>query len=53
MDLFELPQGLAFDVRRAAPASGTVLLLYRPEIVVEVDLPRRVVVVTPPDGMLE
>jgi 16S rRNA processing protein RimM len=53
VDLFELPQGLAFDVRRAAPATGTVLLLYRPDTVVEVDLVRRVVVVTPPDGLLE
>lgn len=52
-DLYELPQGLAFDVRRAPPATGTVLLLYRPEIVAEVDLGRRVVVVTPPEGMLE
>jgi 16S rRNA processing protein RimM len=52
-DLFELPHGLAFDVRRAPPAKGTVLLLYRPEIVAEVDLARRVVVVTPPDGLLE
>jgi 16S rRNA processing protein RimM len=53
VDLFELPHGLAFDVRRAPPASGTLLFLYRPEIVAEVDLGRRVVVVTPPDGMLE
>ena len=52
-DLFELPQGLALDVRRAPPASGTVMLLYRPEIVAEVDLGRRVVVVTPPEGLLE
>lgn len=52
-DLFELPQGLAFDVRRAPPATGTVLLLYRPEVVAEVDLARRVVVVTPPEGLLE
>jgi 16S rRNA processing protein RimM len=51
--LYELPQGLAFDVKRAAPAAGTVLLLYRPEVVAEVDLTRRVVVVTPPEGMLE
>jgi 16S rRNA processing protein RimM len=53
VDLFELPQGLAFDVRRAPPAEGTVLLLYRPEIVAEVDLGRGVVVVTPPEGLLE
>ncbi|AHG91362.1 Ribosome maturation factor rimM [Gemmatirosa kalamazoonensis] len=53
VDLFELPQGLAFDVKRAAPAKGTVLLLYRPEVVAEVDLTRRAVVVTPPDGLLE
>jgi|SRR5438067_8094433 len=52
-DLFELPQGLAFDVRRAPPAKGTVLLLYHPDVVAEVDLPRRVVVVTPPEGLLE
>jgi len=53
VDLFELPQGLAFDVRRASPRTGTVLFLYRPEVVVEVDLPRKVVVVRPPEGMLE
>jgi 16S rRNA processing protein RimM len=53
VDLFELPQGLAFDVRRAPPAKGTVLLPYRRDVVAEVDLGRRVVVVTPPEGMLE
>ncbi|MBV9880995.1 MAG: 16S rRNA processing protein RimM [Gemmatirosa sp.] len=52
-DLYELPQGLAFDVRRAPPGKGTALFLYRPEIVAEVDLARGVVVVTPPDGLLE
>ncbi len=51
--LYELPQGLALDVRRAPPATGTVVLLYRPDTVAEVDLTRRVIVVTPPDGLLE
>jgi 16S rRNA processing protein RimM len=51
--LFELPHGLVFDVRRAAPAAGTVAILYRPEMVVEVDTTRRVIVIDPPEGLLE
>jgi 16S rRNA processing protein RimM len=53
VELYELPQGLMLDVRRAPPASGTVMLAYRPDVVREVDLARRVAVVTPPEGLLE
>jgi 16S rRNA processing protein RimM len=52
-ELYELPHGLVLDVRRAAPATGTVAILYRPEMVAEVDTARRVVVVDPPEGLLE
>jgi 16S rRNA processing protein RimM len=51
--LFELPHGLVLDVRRAPPASGTVAILYRPEMIAEVDTTRRVIVLDPPEGLLE
>ena len=53
VELYELPHGLVLDVRRAPPATGTVAILYRPEMVTEVDTARRVVVVDPPEGLLE
>jgi 16S rRNA processing protein RimM len=52
-ELYELPHGLVLDVRRAPPAVGTVAVLYRPEMVAEVDTARRVVVIDPPEGLLE
>lgn len=53
-ELYELPQGLALDVRRAAPRSTeTVILLYDDQTIASVDKERRVIVVTPPDGLLE
>ena len=52
-DLYELPHGLVLDVRRAPPRTGTVGILYRPEMVVEVDTARRVIVVDPPEGLLD
>ena len=52
-ELYELPHGLVLDVRRAPPAAGTVAILYRPEMVAEVDTARRVVVIDPPEGLLE
>ncbi len=51
--LFELPHGLVLDVLRAAPATGTVAILYRPEMIAEVDTARRVIVLDPPEGLLD
>ena len=53
-ELYELPQGLAIDVRRAPPREGeTVMLLYDDNTIAAVDKERRVIVVTPPEGLLE
>ena len=51
---YELPQGLAIDVRRAAPRDGeTVLLLFDERTIASVDREARRIVVTPPEGLLE
>jgi 16S rRNA processing protein RimM len=51
---YELPQGLAIDVRRAAPREAeTVLLPYDDRTIASVDKAARTIVVTPPDGLLE
>ena len=53
-DTYELPQGLALDVRRAPPReSETVLILYDEHMIVSVDQTARVIVVSPPEGLLE
>ncbi|MDB4890853.1 MAG: Ribosome maturation factor rimM [Gemmatimonadetes bacterium] len=53
-ELYELPQGLALDVRRAEPrASETVLVLYDDNTIASVDKEKRVIVITPPEGLLE
>jgi 16S rRNA processing protein RimM len=53
-ELYELPQGLALDVRRAEPRDAeTVLLLYDDNTIASVDKDARVIVVTPADGLLE
>ena len=53
-ELYELPQGLALDVRRAAPhARETVMILYDEQMVRSVDSAERVIVISPPDGLLE
>jgi 16S rRNA processing protein RimM len=53
-ELYELPQGLALDIRRAEPRDGeTVLMLYDENTVASVDQGARVIVVTPPQGLLE
>ena len=53
-ELYELPQGLALDVRRAEPRDAeTVLLLYDENTIASVDKGARVIVVTPPEGLLE
>jgi 16S rRNA processing protein RimM len=53
-EFYELPQGLAIDVRRDAPREKeTVLLLYDDNTVQSVDKDARTIVVTPPEGLLE
>ncbi|MES2180213.1 MAG: ribosome maturation factor RimM [Gemmatimonadota bacterium] len=53
-ELYELPQGLAIDVRRSEPrAAETVILLYDEQTIASVDKERRVIVVTPAEGLLE
>jgi 16S rRNA processing protein RimM len=53
-EIYELPQGLAIDVRRAKPREAeTVMLPYDDRTVASVDKTERVIVVTPPEGLLE
>ena len=52
-ETYELPQGLSIDVRRAPPReSETVLMLYDEHTIASVDRAARVIVVTPPEGLL-
>ncbi|GJG85144.1 ribosome maturation factor RimM [Gemmatimonadetes bacterium T265] len=57
VDLMELPQGLALDVRLVGTPAGekprTAYLPYRPEMVLEVDVPARTITVDPPEGLFE
>jgi 16S rRNA processing protein RimM len=50
VEVYELPQGLAIDVRRSV--GGTVLLLYE-QSVLSVDRDARMLTVTVPDGLLD
>ena len=53
-ETYELPQGLAIDVRRAPPRERqTVLLQFDERTIASVDRESRVIVVTPPEGLLE
>jgi 16S rRNA processing protein RimM len=53
-EIYELPQGLAIDVRRTAPReTETVMLPYDDRTVASVDKAARVIVVTPPEGLVE
>jgi 16S rRNA processing protein RimM len=53
-ELYDLPQGLAIDVRLATPRGAqTVMLQYDDRTVASVDKETRVIVVTPPEGLLE
>jgi 16S rRNA processing protein RimM len=53
-EIYELPQGLAIDVRRTAPReTETVMIPYDDRTVASVDKAARVIVVTPPEGLLE
>jgi 16S rRNA processing protein RimM len=48
--LYDLPQGLVLEV---GEGPGALLVPYRPEVVVRVDVDARVVLVDPPEGLLE
>jgi 16S rRNA processing protein RimM len=50
-ELYELPHGILLDVRRTK--GDTIVLPYRPEMVVRVDEAARVIVVDPPEGLLD
>ena len=53
-ETYELPQGLALDVRRAPPREAeTVLILFDERTIASLDRDTRVIRVTPPDGLLE
>ena len=53
-ETYQLPQGLAIDVRREPPREHeTVLMLYDERTITSVDRHARVIVVTPPEGLLE
>jgi 16S rRNA processing protein RimM len=53
-ETYELPHGLAIDVRRAAPREAeTVMLLYDDHTIASVDKAARLIVVTPPEGLVE
>ena len=53
-ETYELPQGLAIDVRRAAPREReTILIPFDERTIASVDRDARVIVVTPPEGLLE
>jgi 16S rRNA processing protein RimM len=53
-ETYELPQGLAIDVRRAPPRdTETALILFDEHSIASVDREGRVIVVTPPEGLLE
>jgi len=53
-ETYELPQGIALDVRRAPPRENeTVLLLFDEQTIVSVDEASRTIVVSPAEGLLE
>jgi 16S rRNA processing protein RimM len=53
-ETYALPQGLALDVRRASPRDAeTVLILFDERTIASLDRETRVIVVTPPEGLLE
>ncbi|MFN2563803.1 MAG: ribosome maturation factor RimM [Gemmatimonadaceae bacterium] len=49
-DVYDLPQGLTLDVRRT---TGSVMLPFNERIVTNVDRDARVIVIDPPEGMLD
>ena len=50
MDVYDLPQGLTLDVRRA---NGSVMLPFSERVVTGVDREARVITIDPPEGMLD
>jgi 16S rRNA processing protein RimM len=50
-EVYELPQGLALDVARAA--GGSVVLSFSPDVVTQVRAKDRIIEVDPPSGMLD
>ncbi|HET7631431.1 MAG TPA: ribosome maturation factor RimM [Gemmatimonadaceae bacterium] len=50
-DVFELPQGLAIDVKR--PVGGTVMVPFDERVVKAVDRDSRVITIDPPVGLLD
>jgi 16S rRNA processing protein RimM len=48
--LYELPQGLMLEV---GEGKGSVLVPYRPEVVLRVDVDTRTIVIDPPEGLLD
>ena len=53
-ETYELPQGLAIDVRLEPPREReTILIPYDERTIASVDRDARVIVVTPPEGLLE
>jgi 16S rRNA processing protein RimM len=50
LDVYDLPQGLTLDVKRA---NGTVMLPFNESVVTDVDREGRVITVDPPEGMLD
>ena len=54
IEVYELPQGLTLDVRRAPPRNAeTVMLQYDERTISAVDKDAGIIVVTPADGLLE
>ncbi len=51
-EVYELPQGLAIDVARAA-GSGTVMVPFDERVVTDVDREARVITIDPPAGLLD
>jgi len=49
-DVYQMPQGIVLDVRRP---NGSVLIPFRSEVVTQVDLPGRRLIVDPPEGLIE
>ena len=49
-NVYELPQGILLDVRRPV---GSVLVPFRSEVVTEVDLAGRRLIIEPPEGLIE
>jgi len=51
LEVYEVPQGLVLDVKRAA--GGTVVLPFSPAVVKKVSADERTIEVDPPNGMLD